>query len=596
MKTKVSKPRAVKSGHDRRARNSDFSWQWEPPADLLAASAGANLAALAVDRPWPADIPALRFVRADGTCADFSAPQLSARSAGFANLLKSLRIGPGQVVAVFTDRCPALYIAALGTLKARAVFCPLFASFGPEPLYQRLARCRAAVLITDKRRYQEKAAGLRKRLPDLKTVLLTDADSDIDGRTLSLERALAGQSEVFTVPPTDPRDPALLFFTSGTTGLPKGALHTHDAARALWITGLKVLDLGPGDVYWCTADPGWVTGTMYGLLAPLLLGVTALVDEAEFDAQRWLAILQDQKVNVWYTSPSALRRMMHLATETIQRFDVKSLRMAFAVGEALTADVVAWGRKALGRRIRDTWWQTETGAIMIAQHPEVTPRPGAMGKPIPLVRAAVMHKGDDGQVAPVAEAGAVGELALQTPWPSLFTAYLDDEPLYRSRFVENWYLTGDLVREDPEGYLWFVGRCDDLIKTAGHMVGPVEVEAVLLVHPAVAEAAVVGIPDPLIGQAVKAFIVLKEGVWAGKGLELDVLAYARRRLGPALAPREAEFVKHLPRNRAGKILRRVLADPRAGTPDADADKRMTDDDPQPGAPVQTGRRRPYRRQ
>jgi len=555
---------------------------------------GANLAALAVDRPWPSDAPAMRFIRADGTCTDFSGPQLAARSAGFANLLALLGIAPGQVVAVFTERCPVLYIAALGTLKARAVFCPLFASFGPEPLFQRLARSKAVVLITDKRRYQEKVAGLRSRLPDLKSILLTDADTDMDGRTLSLERTLAGQSEVFAIPATDPRDPALLFFTSGTTGLPKGALHVHGAAKALGITGLKVLDLGPGDAYWCTADPGWVTGTMYGLLAPLLLGATAIVDEAEFDAQRWLAILQDQRVNVWYTSPSALRRMMHLSTETLQRFDLKALRMAFAVGEALTADVVTWGRKALGRRIRDTWWQTETGAIMIAQHPGVTPRPGAMGKPIPLVRAVVMHKGADGQMGPVTEAGAVGELALQTPWPSLFTAYLDDDPLYRSRFVQSWYLTGDLVRQDPDGYLWFVGRCDDLIKTAGHMVGPVEVEAVLLAHPAVAEAAVVGIPDPLIGQAVKAFIVLKEGVWAGKGLELDLLAYARRRLGPALAPREAEFVKHLPRNRADKILRRLLADPRAGTVDADAEKPMTDGNPQPGAPVQTGRRRHHR--
>jgi acetyl-CoA synthetase len=335
-----------------------------------------------------------------------------------------------------------------------------------------------------------------------------------------------------------------------------------------YATGRYVLDLHPDDVFWCTADPGWVTGTSYGILAPLLHGVTNLVDEADFDAERWLRTLAEQRVSVWYTAPTAIRRLMRLPGEPRSRFDLSALRLIHSVGEPLNPEAVVWGERALGLPIHDNWWQTETGGIMIANFASMEIRPGSMGRPVPGVEAAVVRRTPRG-VEVVDAPGVEGELALRPGWPSMFRGYLHEEERYRRCFADGWYLTGDLARRDAGGYFWFVGRSGDIIKTAGHMVGPFEVESALMEHPAVAEAGVIGKPDPVIGELVKAFISLKPGMEPGEALRRELLGFGRKRLGSAVAPKEIEFQRHLPRTRSGKIMRRLLKARELGLPAGD---------------------------
>jgi acetyl-CoA synthetase len=454
----------------------------------------------------------------------------------------------------------------LGALKAGAVFCPLFSAFGPEPVRVRLARSRARVLVTTTLLYERKVRAQRDILPDLNHVLLADGDDGAGVR--SFQGVLDAAPDHRAPPRTVPEDWALLHFTSGTTGLPKGAIHVHDAVTAHRLTGRSILDLRPGDVYWCTADPGWVTGVSYGIIAPLTNGATLVVDEAEFDVRRWYAILEQERVNVWYTAPTAIRMLMKAGPEPARGHDLSALRLAASVGEPLHAEGVVWGEKHLGQPFHDTWWQTETGAIMIANGPDQPVRPGSMGRPLPGIEAAIVRRRPEGGVeflAPDEE----GELALRVGWPSMFRGYLDDEERYRDCFADGWYLSGDLARRDPDGYFWFVGRSDDVIKSAGHLIGPFEVESVLLEHPAVAEAGMIGKPDAYAGQIVKAFVALKPGHVAGEALRKELIGFARTRLGPAVAPRELEFVTDLPKTRSGKILRRLLRARELGLPPGD---------------------------
>jgi acetyl-CoA synthetase len=376
-------------------------------------------------------------------------------------------------------------------------------------------------------------------------------------------------SAAYAIGPTDPEDPALLHFTSGTTGTPKGALHVHEAVVMHHTTGKIALDFRPGDVFWCTADPGWVTGTSYGIIAPLTNGITSIVDEADFDVERWYGILQDQRVTVWYTAPTAIRMLMKAGTDVIRRHDLSSLRFLASVGEPLNPEAVVWSERALGLPFHDNWWQTETGGIMIANLPGMEIRPGSMGRPLPGVQAAIVRTTDDGSIAEIVEPGVQGQLALRPGWPSMFRAYWDDPERYRRCFAGGFYLTGDLARRDADGYYWFVGRADDVIKTSGHLVGPFEVESALLAHPAVAEAAVIGKPDPVAGEVIKAFVALKDGYVAGEPLRRELLGVARSRLGAAIAPKEIAFLATIPRTRSGKIMRRLLKARELGLPEGD---------------------------
>lgn len=549
-----------------------FSWEAiRSELQGLPDGAGLNIAHEAVDRHAAgarAQHLALRWLGKDGKVRDLSYADMSHGSARFANVLRSLGVTRGDRVFALMGRIPELYFAALGTLKNVSVFCPLFSQFGPEPVFQRLSRGDAKLIVTTSALYEKKVSALRERLPMLQYVLLADATEDVSADVLSLPKMMAAAGDHFVIPPTSPEDMALLHFTSGTTGMPKGAVHVHQAVLTHYATGKHVLDLHPEDVFWCTADPGWVTGTSYGIFAPLLHGVTNLVDEADFDAERWYSVLQDQKVTVWYTAPTAIRRLMRIPGEPRTRYDLSALRLIHSVGEPLNPEAVVWGNKALGLPIHDNWWQTETGGIMIANYAAMDIRPGSMGKPLPGIEAAIVTRAEGG-IQVITEPGVEGELALKTGWPSMFRAYLHDEARYAKCFVDGWYLSGDLAKRDADGYFWFVGRADDIIKTSGHMVGPFEVESALMEHPAVAEAGVIGKPDPLIGELVKAFVVIKAGHEANDELRLELTGFARKRLGPAVAPKEIAFIDSLPKTRSGKIMRRLLKARELGLPEGD---------------------------
>ncbi|WP_445003123.1 acetate--CoA ligase [Halomonas mongoliensis] len=556
---------------DYAAACASFSWRDAWTGLPAMPGGGINIAYAALDRHLDtptAEQAAIRFLPREGDAVDISYRELTERANRFANLLASLGLEPGDGVYCLAHRTPDLYAAALGTLKLGGVFTPLFSAFGPEPIRSRVEIGEPVVIVTTERLYRRKLAGWLHRMPSVKQVLLIGEVEEAPPGTLAVDQALNEQSPDYPTRPMAAEAPALLHFTSGTTGRPKGALHVHEAVVAHHITGHYALDLHPGDIYWCTADPGWVTGTSYGIIAPFTNGVTLVVDEEEFDAERWYRILQEQRVAVWYTAPTAIRMLMKVGPELARRHDLSSLRFLASVGEPLNPEAVHWGRATLGLPFHDNWWQTETGGIMIANFASMPIKPGSMGRPVPGIEAAVARRTDSG-IELIEDPDETGELVLKAPWPSMFRGYLHEEARYRQCFVGAWYLTGDLARRDAEGYFWFIGRADDVIKSAGHLIGPFEVESVLMEHPAVAEAGVIGIPDEIAGETVKAFVSLKPGHAPDEALRREILGLARQRLGPAVAPRQVEFRERLPSTRSGKIMRRLLRARELGLPEGD---------------------------
>ncbi|MDY0011790.1 MAG: acetate--CoA ligase [Rhodocyclaceae bacterium] len=550
------------------------AFSWQAAQDRLAGlpGGGLNIAFEAVERhargPNP-DKTAFRFLGV-GSSRDVSYGELSRLTNRFANVLRSLGVTKGERVFVLTGRIPELYTAVLGSFKNGCVVSPLFSAFGPEPIATRVKLGEGAVLVTTESLYRRKVAAIREQLPSLREVLLVGEGAPpatLPG-TRDLANLMASAAEDFEIAPTQADDLALLHFTSGTTGTPKGAMHVHGAVLTHWATGHYALDLHPEDVFWCTADPGWVTGTSYGIIAPLLHGVTSIVDEGDFDAERWYGLLEEQGVSVWYTAPTAIRMLMKAGPELARAHRFPRLRFVASVGEPLNPEAVWWGQEVLGHPIHDNWWQTETGGIMIANLPALAIKPGSMGLPLPGIEAAIVRQEADGRLTLLAN-GQEGELALKRGWPSQFRGYLHNEERYRKCFVGDWYLTGDLARRDEDGYYWFVGRSDDVIKSAGHLIGPFEVESALMEHPAVAEAGVIGKPDPMVGEVVKAFVSLKQGFAPTEALRLELLGHARKKLGAAVAPKEIAFLPSLPRTRSGKIMRRLLKARELGLPEGD---------------------------
>ena len=553
----------------------EFTWDAARALlDGLPGGRGLNIAHEAVDRHAEgprADRIALRWIGSAGEQRVFTYRALRAETNRFANALRGLGVREGDGVFVLSGRIPELYIAVLGGLKAKAVVSPLFSAFGPEPIATRITIGEGRVLVTTAALYRRKVAAIRQQLPRLEHVILVpDPDTVPDqAGTLDWRSLVEAQDEKFVIPPTAPEDRALLHFTSGTTGRPKGAIHVHEAVVTHHITGVYALDLHDDDIFWCTADPGWVTGTSYGIIAPLTNGVTSIVAEAEFDAETWYGILQRERVTVWYTAPTAIRMMMKLGTDAVRAYDLSSLRFLASVGEPLNPEAVVWGQQAFGQPFHDNWWQTETGGIMIANFASMDVKPGSMGKPLPGIEAAIVRHNEDGSVTAIDQPMVEGELALKPGWPSMMRGYLHEEERYRKCFVGEWYLTGDLAMRDADGYYWFVGRADDVIKSSGHLIGPFEVESALMEHPAVAEAGVIGKPDPMAGEIVKAFVALKPGFAPSEALRRELLGHARKRLGAAVAPKEIDFTPTLPRTRSGKIMRRLLKARELGLPEGD---------------------------
>ncbi len=560
---------------DHAAVSACFSWQAAAAALAGLPGGGLNMAYEAVERHLAegrGNKTALRWLGKSGQRYEFSYAGLSMHCHRFANALQGLGVAPGERVFLLLGRLPELYFALLGGLMARCVVSPLFSAFGPEPIATRCEMGDARVLVTTPELYRRKIRGLRSRLPGLRHVILAGAadpellsDPGVQGWS-GLVDAASGD---YAIGPTDPEDMALLHFTSGTTGRPKGAVHVHGAVLAHLVTGRYALDLHADDIFWCTADPGWITGTSYGVLAPLCSGVTSVVVEAEFDAQTWYGVLESERVSVWYTAPTAIRMMMKFGLEALQGRDLSALRFMASVGEPLNPEGVVWGQQAFGLPFHDNWWQTETGGIMIANYAAMDIKPGSMGKPLPGITAAIVRRLEGGGIELIEQADTDGELALKTPWPSMLRGYLNEEERYRKCFVDGWYLSGDLARRDAEGYYWFVGRADDVIKSAGHLIGPFEVESALMGHPAVAEVGVIGKPDPTLGELVKAFVALKPGFEPSEALMRELLGHARSHLGAAVAPKEIAFRTSLPRTRSGKIMRRLLKARELGLPEGD---------------------------
>ncbi|MFZ2176374.1 MAG: acetate--CoA ligase [Rhodococcus sp. (in: high G+C Gram-positive bacteria)] len=555
-----------------------FSWA-DIERELGPAPGGCNLAYYAVDRHADGphrDRTAFRFVTGvDATgglvTEDLSFGDLAVRVRRFTNVLRKLGIGKGDRVYVYTGRVPELYIAILGGLRNGCIVSPLFSAFGPEPLATRIRLGEAQVLVTTDFLYHRRVEKIRDDLPSLEHILVVGGDAqptDLPG-TVDFRSAMAEVDDDADITPTCADDPALLHFTSGTTGTPKGAVHVHGAVATHYATGRYALDLHASDIFWCTADPGWVTGTSYGVITPLLHAVTSIVDTAEFDAERWYRILEEQSVTVWYTAPTAIRMLMKSGPELARKYSYPHLRFIASVGEPLNPDAVVWGRDVLGHPIHDNWWQTETGGIMIANTPGFDIKPGSMGRPLPGIDAGIVTRSRDGTVTEISEPDVEGELALRPGWPAMFRGYLHNDERYRRCFAGGWYLTGDLAKRDADGYYWFIGRADDVIKSAGHLIGPFEVENILMEHPAVAEAGVIGKPDEMVGEVVKAFVSVKSGWTADDALRRELLGYARKKLGAAVAPKEIDFVDVLPHTRSGKIMRRLLKARELGLPEGD---------------------------
>jgi acetyl-CoA synthetase len=549
------------------------AFSWDDARALMDGlpSGGLNIAYEAIDRHVVHGLGAkvaLRWIGQDQTVHEFTYEDLRRRTNRFADLLHGLGLSKGERVYSLLGRRPELYVAAFGALKAGCVFCPLFSAFGPEPIRARMEIGEAAVLITTEAFYRKKVAAWRAELASLRHVLIVDPGAAPPEATLGLPAMLEQSSDSFEIVHTGPEDPALLHFTSGTTGRPKGAVHVHEAVVAHHITGRYALDFHPDDVFWCTADPGWVTGTSYGIISPLTNGLTMVVDEAEFDAERWYRLLQNQDVSVWYTAPTAIRMLMKTGAEVARKYDFPALRFMASVGEPLNPEAVVWSAETFGRPFHDNWWQTETGGIMIANYASMDVRPGSMGKPLPGIVAGIVDRAND-QIREITTPMAMGELALRPGWPSMMRGYLHEEERYRKCFAGGWYLSGDLAMRDADGYYWFVGRADDVIKSSGHLIGPFEVESALMEHPAVAEAAVIGLPDPIAGETVKAFVTLRIGFVAGETMRRELLGHARKRLGPAVAPKDIAFRLNLPKTRSGKIMRRLLKARELALPEGD---------------------------
>jgi acetyl-CoA synthetase len=552
---------------------ASFSWERLRAELFERADDRMNMAMLALDRPAALhpDKVALRFMDARMNVRDLTYADLLQQANRFANLMRRHEVRRGGAVATLLGRCPELYVTVLGTLKGGHVYSPMFSAFGPEPIRSRLELSGASVLVTTARLYERKVAAIRSQLPNLQLVLVVrdDPSAPLPAGTVELEAALARESAAFDTVAMDPDDAALLHFTSGTTGKPKGVVHAHRAVIAHFASARLALDLHADDVFWCTADPGWVTGISYGVIAPLTCGVTILVDREEMDVERWYALLADQHVSVWYTAPTAIRMLMKAGLDLVKRRSYPALRLIASVGEPLNPEAVTWGTAAFGLPVRDTWWQTETGAIMIANFITDAARPGSMGRAMPGVEIAIARRGENGSVELLGP-DQVGEIVLRPTWPSMFKAYLNDPQRYQASFAGGWYFSGDQARRDARGYFWFVGRSDDVIKAAGHLISPFEVESALNTHPAVLQSAVIGLPDPVAGQVVRAVVELKPGAsQPNEELRRSILAHGRRLLGAAIAPREIDFTPSLPRTRSGKIMRRLLKARALGLPEGD---------------------------
>jgi acetyl-CoA synthetase len=468
------------------------------------------------------------------------------------NVLKTFGdVEKGDRVFIFMPRTPELYFAVLGVIKLGAIVGPLFEAFMEGAVRDRLQDSGAKVLVTTPELLDRVPIN---DLPDLKTIFLVGNDIQEDGKFLDFNKRLKEANKSLAIEWVDRNDGLILHYTSGSTGKPKGVLHVHNAMIQHYQTAKWVLDLKEEDIYWCTADPGWVTGTSYGIFGPWLTGTSNVIVGGRFKPETWYKVIEDYGVTIWYSAPTAFRMLMGAGDEVVKQFDLSTLRHIISVGEPLNPEVVRWGVKVFQKRIHDSWWMTETGAMLICNYPCMEIKPGSMGKPIPGVKAAIVD--DQGNELPPYR---MGNLAIKKGWPSMMYTIWNNQQKYESYFMPgDWYVSGDSAYMDEDGYFWFQGRVDDVIMTSGERVGPFEVESKLVEHPAIAEAGVIGKPDPVRGEIIKAFVALRDGYQPTEELKEEIRQFVKKGLAAHAAPREIDFRDKLPKTRSGKIMRRVL--------------------------------------
>jgi len=532
---------------------ANFRWEDVEKQFTWYTTGKVNMAYEAVDRHAAssrANHPALIYSD-DKREEVYTFAELSAKSNQVGNVLRKLGIKKGDRVFIFMPRTPELYFSLLGVLKVGAIVGPLFEAFMETAVKDRLADSEAVAIITTPELLPRVPV---KELSHLKHVLVVGDGFEPGEGMIDLKKEMARESESMEIEWLDREDGMILHYTSGSTGKPKGVYHVHNAMIQHYYTGKIVLDLKQDDIYWCTADPGWVTGTSYGIFAPWLHGVTNVVRGGRFSPQNWYSTIEKYRVTVWYSAPTAFRMLMGAGEDVVRQYDLSSLRHVMSVGEPLNPEVVKWGLRVYGQRIHDTWWMTETGGQLICNYPSMAIKPGSMGKPIPGVEADILD--DQGNPLPPYR---MGNLAIRTPWPSMMRKIWNNPAKYQEYFaIPGWYISGDSAYKDEDGYFWFQGRIDDVINTSGERVGPFEVESKLVEHPAVAEAGVIGKPDPVRGEIIKAFIALRAGYEPSEQLKEDIIQFVKKGLAAHAAPREIEFRDKLPKTRSGKIMRRVL--------------------------------------
>lgn len=529
----------------------DFDWKNVEQAFSWSKTGKINMAYECIDRhvdEGKGDKVALNY-KDERRHESYTFEDMKKYSNKAANVLKNeADVKKGDRVFIFMSRTPELYFAFLGILKIGAIVGPLFEAFMEKAVADRLENSEAKVIISNKALLPRIP---KDKLPHLEKIVVVD--DDVEEGYVDFNRSFKEASEDFEIEWLNEDDGLILHYTSGSTGQPKGVLHVQKAMLVHYISGKYVLDLQDDDVYWCTADPGWVTGTSYGVFAPWLNGVTNCIVGGRFSPEQWYKMIQDFKVTVWYTAPTALRMLMSAGDDVVDKYDLSSLRSILSVGEPLNPEVIKWSKDVFHKRVLDTWWMTETGGHMIVNYPAMDIKLGSMGKPLPGIEAAIVD--DEGNELPP---NRMGNLAIKKGWPSMMHAIWKNPEKYDSYFIGDWYVSGDSAYKDEDGYYWFQGRVDDVIMTAGERVGPFEVESKLVEHEAVAEAGVIGKPDPVRGEIIKAFVALREGYEPSDELKQSIKQFVKEGLSAHSAPREIEFKDKLPKTRSGKIMRRVL--------------------------------------
>ena len=529
----------------------DFDWDEVKKAFSWNETGKINMAYECIDRHvdnGKGDKIALNY-RDEKRKEQYSFKELKVLSNKAANVLvDKANVQKGDRVFIFMPRTPELYFAFLGILKIGAIVGPLFEAFMEKAVTDRLENSEAKVIVTTNSLLGRIP---KDKLPHLETIVVVD--DEVDEQYVDFNKELNQANEEFDIEWLKEDDGLILHYTSGSTGQPKGVLHVQKAMLLHYISGKYVLDLKEGDIYWCTADPGWVTGTSYGVFAPWLNGVTNCIAGGRFSPEQWYSMIETFKVTIWYTAPTALRMLMSAGDDVVEKYDLSSLRSILSVGEPLNPEVIKWSKDVYDKRVLDTWWMTETGGHMIVNYPAVDVKLGSMGKPLPGIEAAIID--DSGNVLPP---NRMGNLAIKKGWPSMMYSIWKNPEKYNSYFIGDWYVSGDSAYQDEDGYFWFQGRVDDVIMTAGERVGPFEVESKLVEHEAVAEAGVIGKPDPVRGEIIKAFISLRQGYEPSDELKADIRKFVKEGLSGHAAPREIEFKDKLPKTRSGKIMRRVL--------------------------------------